>query len=95
MVVSIYINYQITWKWVAQLSSDINMGVKQILEVAIVKITQKQPFKEFQLTNGIEITEPELESYSISSSELQINDKLTVEFTPKRKYVFNAKKTSS
>ena len=29
LIVSIYIDYQITWKWVVQLNSDIDMGIKQ------------------------------------------------------------------
>lgn len=93
--VSVYINYQITWKWVAQLNSDINTGIKQIREVAIEKVRNKHSFKEFRFNNGIEISELELDEYGIPSSTLKVNDKLTLEFTPKRKHVFNATKTDS
>lgn len=95
LIVSIYINYQITWKWAAQLKSDIKTGVKQITEVTVEKVKKKPFFKEFRFNNGIEISELELEEYGVPSSKLKVNDKLTFEFTPKRKHVFNAKKTDS
>jgi|GEM_PF-4513659 len=95
LIVSIYINYQITWKWVAQLNSDINGGIKQKTEITISKVNKKHSFKEFILSNGIEISELELDAYDISASELQANDKLIVEFSPRKKYVFNAIKTDS
>ena len=38
------------------------------------------------------MTETELGAYGISSSTLRANDKLTIEFTPKRKHVLNVEK---
>jgi hypothetical protein len=63
LIVSVYINYQITWKWLAQLNSDIDTGIKQISEITIEKVRKKHAFKEFRFKNGIEITELELDEY--------------------------------
>lgn len=90
---SLYIDYSISLKWIIQLNEDIKQGRKFKQKLVIQRIKKGRIYTEVKMDNGLKINETEFEDFEISISEVQINKRFLIEFSPKKGYVFSIKKT--
>lgn len=89
VLISLYINYQISFKWIQELKKDIEYGFKFVEILEIKKIKKGRIYIEVIMNNGLKINEIEFESFDIPTSDLKTNKTFSIEFSPKNGYIFN------
>ncbi|MGK7392796.1 MAG: hypothetical protein ACNS60_20745 [Candidatus Cyclobacteriaceae bacterium M2_1C_046] len=93
VLVSLYINYQISFKWIQELNIDIKSGYKSVELLKIKEIKKGRINNEVYMSNGLKINEAEFESFEISESDIKTGNHFIIEFSPKNRYIFNIERT--
>ena len=91
LIMSIYTNYEISWKWISQLKKDLRDGHKIIEEPTIQKIKTNKTSKEAIMDNGLIVSFSEFESHTINRSLLSLNTRFVIEYTPNNKLILDIK----
>ncbi|WP_200975291.1 hypothetical protein [Echinicola sp. 20G] len=90
-ILSVYINYQISWKWIIELKKDLRAGHKLVEKLRVVKIKSTKASKEVIMNNGLNIDFFEFEAHDIETNDLDMNSEFEVSFTPNNKFILDIK----